>query len=147
MPLDHSSSFSLYAALVLPLMLLYLLVFNSFLDRTRRESPFRSIVSTRDAAVATLALDIAALSEIIVPNVERIQLGQALLAILVIATLAHLVALQIMMRRSGEFSDALGKLESSPFASRLSSLYISTILLLTNGTTLLALLDLVRSSK
>jgi hypothetical protein len=147
MPSDHSSLYSLYMALALPLFLLYLFVLISFFDRARRSSSFHYIVSIRDAAVATLALDFAALSENILPFFERISPSPALLTILLIATLAHLVALQIAMRRSGEFSDALEKIDTNSFATRLSSLYVSTILLLTNGTTLLAVLELVRSSK
>lgn len=147
MTLEPSSILSLYSALSLPILVLYLLVFNSFADRAPRYSSFRSIVSVRDAAVATLALDLAALSDFL-QNVARAQgPGVVLLAILAVATVAHLVALRIAAPRFDEFSEALGKLDSSLFTTRLSSLYVSTLLLMTNGTTLVAVLELVRLSK
>lgn len=158
---EHSNLLALYGALSLPVVLLYVLVFVSFGDRRGRMDQPRTIVSIRDAAVSTIALDFAALANLLLDGYLRTPSQITLIFILAVAVCAHLVALQLFVRKSSEpsdhgspprepVSDVLERLESRPpsgFVVRLTSLYVAAILLITNGTTLLAVLELVRSGR
>ncbi len=158
---EHSNLLALYGALVLPVMLLYVLVFISIADRGGRINRSKPIVSIRDAAVSTIALDFAALSDLLLGGYPRTPSQVTLVAILSVAFVAHFFALYVFVRKSSELpdqgavpreplSEALERLESRPpsgFVVRLTSLYVAAILLITNGTTLLAVLELVRSGR
>lgn len=155
---DHSPLIAVFIALALPVLVLYALIFIGF-DRRAIPQRLRPLVSVRDAAVATVALDFAAI-------IDHVRLGFSqplsqvtLGVILLFVTLAHIVVLHVFARRPTESSsrpeqarepvlEALEMLESrspSRFVVRLASLYVATVMLMTNGTTLLAVLALVRS--
>ena len=58
----HSSTLGLYNALLLPVFVLYSLVFLSFGALSSKSGERKPLVSLRDAAVATVALDLAAVA-------------------------------------------------------------------------------------
>jgi hypothetical protein len=155
----HPDLPTLFVALGLPVLVLYLLVFASFAERSHRSALARPVVSLRDAAVATIALDLAAISNLTFADHLPAEPQLWLLAVIGLATLAHVLTLMLALRRVhahpfrriesiGVLSVVLEKIElrtPSAFIVRLSSLYMATVLLLTNGTTVRAMLDLVGS--
>jgi len=150
---DRPELQALYVALGLPLIVLYLLALMNVFARYARPIGPRTLVSLRDAAVATIALDCAAIIDLVAHL--GYQRHPVLIAVVAVAAFAHLVALQLLVRKFGESSDespsaALARYESqyrSGFVVRLTSLYLAVLLLITNGTTLLAVLELVRTGK
>ena len=155
---DTSTMLSLNSALMLPLLVLYVLILIRFLSVVRFLGA--PLISLRDAAVATIALDFAPLANVY-PTLIREGGMMVPLVIVGFAAMAHLFALVLILRRSeggepgsskfdGVITDALDKFvvsKRSTFPARLSSLYIATLLLVTNGTTVLAVLEMVKATR
>lgn len=133
---------SLYLALLLPLFLTYLLIALRTVEKRRLpdavRSTDRSILSVRDAALTTIALDVSAL----VGNFNPYTLPYSLelLALPLALFFAHMMAFLYVMRvRSDRYRD-----ERTPSTSRVMEAYLSLMLLMTNAVTLLDIMHVLR---
>lgn len=138
----HSEILTLYSAFLLPVLLMYLLVTLRMVERM--QTPFEeranvwSILSVRDAALVTLALDVSELSGGLASVLVRESPMQLQIGVAGVLLALHLMTYLLATRRH-LFSDE----SRSKYSTRsILNAYFALTLLMTNAVTLM---DIMRA--
>jgi len=133
------SSLSTVSALILPLFLAYVLIFVRLFERRRTSAPqgrsFSTLLNIRDAAIATLALDLAELTRL----TEPLRLVDAARTTMLIVFALLFLHVSLVIVAGTRDRDVPGP---EAFWPRLVTTYIALALLMTNAVTILRVIDL-----
>ena len=139
----NTSLIAAISGLILPLLLAYLLMFVRLFERRRAAEVqgryLLTVINIRDAAIATLALDLAELTRV---GGQFQHGGSALLLVLTLFVLHSVFFVFIGIRNPDPDAPISGVLWP-----RLITIYIALILLMTNAVTILRVINLVGTAR
>ena len=140
------SPLSVLAALALPFLLIYLLVFIRMSERSllRREgAPRAPLVSIRDAGVATLALDLVEVTRLL-DQAGAAGMVSTNVALVTVLLLFHMSVFVLVTVRHGPWHPSASD-ERTAWSLALQA-YVAFALLMTNAVTVLQVVQLIGRS-